>query len=87
LETDEIFSTEFPVKKAEAKKSIQKRVVDKVPVYIGIAAEADKDFSRKLKNMFVEGFDQMGKKFPEQAKMFANMKKTVLELIKILIND
>jgi hypothetical protein len=29
----------------------------------------------------------MAQKFPEQAKMFANMTKTILELIKIGIND
>jgi hypothetical protein len=48
-----------------------------VPLYIGIAAEADKGFKGKLKNLFLQGFDQMAKKFPEQAKMFGKVSSNV----------
>jgi predicted RNA-binding protein YlxR (DUF448 family) len=68
-------------------KKIAKRTVDKVPVYIGIAAEADKAFKAKLKELFVQGFDQMAKKFPENAKLFAKVSKTVTDLIKLGITD
>lgn len=70
-----------------AVSSQMKRTVEKVPLYIGIAAEADKGFKAKLKDLFVSGLDQMAQKFPEHAKMFGKVSKTVLDLIKIGIND
>ena len=60
-----------------AAKEQEKRKVDKVPLYIGIAAESDKGFKAKLKNLFLQGFDQMAKKFPEQAKMFGKVSSNV----------
>jgi len=35
------------------------------PLYIGITAEDDKHFRRKLKDLFMQSLEQMSRAFPE----------------------
>lgn len=68
---------------------IEKKVprTGKIPLYIGIMAEADKQFKKKLSDLFMESMSKMSQTFHEHSAMFKKMIETLSELMKYVGDD
>lgn len=59
-----------------------KKMMGPPPLYIGIDAMDDKNFRKKLKDLFMQSLDQMSRAFPEQ-NMFTKMITNIGTLLQI----